>query len=74
MKNPEKGIIIIIIIIIKEGGADYMYLEKREEEDLPALKTALTPPYIDSKTTYKNTKEDSLQPPDTKLRTRSTTE
>ena len=49
---------------------DHMYLEKREEEDLPALKTALTHPYIDSKTIYKNTKEDSLQPPDTKLRTR----
>ena len=48
----------------------YMYLEKREEEDLPALKIALTHPYIDSKTIYKNTKEDSLQPPDTKLRTR----
>ena len=39
---------------------------KREEEDLPALKTALTHPYIDSKIIYKNTKEDSLQPPDTK--------
>ena len=30
-----------------------MYLEKREEEDLPALKTALIHPYIDSKTIYK---------------------
>ena len=46
-----------------------MYLEKWEEEDLPALKTALIYPYIDSKTKYKNTKEDPLQPPDTKLRT-----
>ena len=46
-----------------------MYLEKKEEEDSPALKTALTHPYIDSKAIYKNTKEDSLQPPDTKLRT-----
>ena len=29
---------------------DYMYQEKREEEDLPALKTALTHRYNDSKT------------------------
>ena len=29
---------------------DYMYLEKREEEDLPASKTALTHPYNGSKT------------------------
>ena len=43
---------------------------KQGGEDLPALKTALTHPYIDSKTIYKNTKEDSLQLPDTKLRTR----
>ena len=49
-----------------------MYQEKREEEDLPALKTALTHPCNDSKTMYKNTKEDSLQPPETKLRTRWT--
>ena len=32
---------------------DYMYQEKREEEDLPASKTALTHPYNDSKTTKK---------------------
>ncbi len=44
---------------------DYMFQEKREEEDLPALKTTLMHPYNDSKTIYKNTKEDSLQPPDT---------
>ena len=30
-----------------------MFQEKREEEDLPALKTALTHPYNDSKTIYK---------------------
>ena len=30
---------------------DYMYREKREEEDLPALKTTLTHRYDDSKTT-----------------------
>ena len=32
---------------------DYMFQEKREEEDLPALKTALTHRYNDSKTIYK---------------------
>ena len=30
---------------------DYMYLEKREEGDLPASKTPLTHPYNGSKTT-----------------------
>ena len=53
---------------------DYMFQEKKEEEDLPALKIALTHQYNDSKTIYKNTKEDSLQPPETKLRARWTTE
>ena len=48
---------------------DYMFQEKREEEDLPALKTVLMHQYNDSKTIYKNTKEDSLQPPESKLRT-----
>ena len=48
---------------------EYMFQEKREEEDLPSLKTALAHPYNNSKTIYKNTKEDSLQPPKTKLRT-----
>ena len=49
---------------------DYMFQEKRKEADLPALKTALTYPYNNSKNIYKNTKEDSLQPPETILRTR----
>ena len=45
-----------------------MFQEKREEEDLPALKTALTHRYNDSKTIYKNTKGGgSLQPPETIL-------
>ena len=35
----------------KTTRIDYMYQEKREEEDLPASKTALTHPYNDSKTT-----------------------
>ena len=37
---------------------DYMYQEKREEEYLPALKTALMHRYNDTKTMYKNTIED----------------
>ena len=49
-------------------------LHPSEEEDLPALKTALTLRYNDSKTIYKNTKEDSLQPQETILTTRWTTE
>ena len=49
---------------------DYMFQEKREEDELTALKTALTHRYNNSKTIYKNTKEDSLQPPGTKLRPR----
>ena len=47
-----------------------MFQEKGEEEDLPALKTALTHRYNDSKTIYKNTNEDSFQPPETKLKIR----
>ena len=38
--------------------AYYMYLEKREEEDLQASKTPLTHRYNGSKTTEKNTNED----------------
>ena len=37
---------------------DYMYLEKREEKDLPASKTTLTHRYNGSKTTRKNMNED----------------
>ena len=37
---------------------DYMYLEKREEDDLPASKTAFTHRYNGSKTALKNTNED----------------
>ena len=37
---------------------DYMYREKKELEDLPALKTALTHQYNDFKTTYKTMEED----------------
>ena len=50
---------------------DRLYVqEKREEEDLPVLKTALTHRYNDSKTIYKNTMEDWLQPSETILITR----
>ena len=38
-----------------------MYLEKREEEDLPASKTALTHRYNGPKTTQKSAEEDWLQ-------------
>ena len=37
---------------------DSTYQEEREEEDLQALKTAWAHRYNDSKTTYKNVKED----------------
>ena len=33
---------------------DYMCLEKKDEEDLPALKTGLTHQYNDSETTEKS--------------------
>ena len=55
-------------------NVDIMFQEKREEEDLPALKTALTHRYNDSKTIYKNTMEDRLQPSETIMITRWTTE
>ena len=44
---------------------DYMCQEKKEEEDLPPLKTALTHQYKDLKTTYKSMEGDWLQPPET---------
>ena len=47
---------------------------KRREEDLPALKIALTHLYNDSKTICKNTMEDSLQPSETITITQWTTE
>ena len=54
---------------------DRPYVSREEgEENLPAMKTALTHRYNDSKTIYKNTMEDSLQPSKTMLITRWTTE
>ena len=41
---------------------DNMYQERMEEDDLPDLKTVLSYQYNDSRTKYKNTKEDWLQP------------
>ena len=48
---------------------DYMCQEEREEEELPAVKTALTHRYNDSKTTEKSAEEDWLEPPKTILTT-----
>ena len=51
-----------------------MFHEKRGEEDFPAWKTALTHRYNDSKTIYKNTMENWLQPSETIMITQWTTE
>ena len=53
---------------------DYVHREKREEVNLAALKTALTHPYADSKTTDKSTKEDWLPPSEMIVATRWKTE
>ena len=53
---------------------DYVCQEKREEEDLPAFKSALTHRYNDSKTTEKSAEKDWLQPPETILKTRGSIE
>ena len=37
---------------------DYIYHERREEEGLPAMKTALTHRYNDTRTTQKSKKKD----------------
>ena len=85
-KKNEKGLETLIHAVriysqdigmgfgIETTLADYMYQEKREEEDLPALKTALAHRYNDSKTIYKNTMEDSLRLSKTILITRWTKE
>ena len=50
---------------------DKLYVPRKErKEDLPASKTALEHPHNDSKTTQKNTKEDTLRPSETILTTR----
>ena len=48
---------------------DYMCQEKKEEEDLAALKTVITHRHNDLKTTYKSVKEDWLQLTETILTT-----
>ena len=73
-QRTRKLMTIIRLYIPETTLTDYMLQEKREEEDLPVFKTALTHRYNDSKIIYKNIKEDSLQPPETILRTRWTTE
>ena len=58
-------------VLHPRDDVDRLYISRKDGgRGLAALKTALTHRYNDSKTIYKNTKEDSLQPPDTKLRTR----
>ena len=47
-----------------------MCQEEREEEDVPAQKTALTHRYNDLMITYKSAEEDWLQPPEIILTTR----
>ena len=45
-----------------------LYVSRKEGgRGLPSIETALNHPYNDSKTIYKNMKEDSLQPPETIL-------
>ena len=44
---------------------EYMCQEKKKEEDLPALKIALTHRYNNFNTTYKSANKHSLQPPET---------
>ena len=44
--------------ILEMTLTDYMYQEKKELEDLPALKIVLTHRYNDSKTINKNAEED----------------
>ena len=53
-------------------SVDILYISRKElgEEDLPASKTASTHRYNGSRTTYKNTNEDWLQPSETTLTTR----
>ena len=46
---------------------DIMNQEKREEEDLPALKRALTHRHNNFKATWKSGKKDGLQTPETIL-------
>ena len=54
------------LYITEMTSTDYMCQEKKEEEDFPALKTALTQRYNDLKITQKITEEHWLQPPERK--------
>ena len=53
---------------------DYMSQQKKEEEDLPALKTMLTHQYHDLKIIKKSAEKVWLQPTETILTTRGPTE
>ena len=51
-RSGERGSgIAVLLSWHDDDDDDYMYLEKREEEDLPASKTPLTHPYNGSKNT-----------------------
>ena len=52
---------------------DYMCQEKKDQENLPVMKTALTHQYKDLETTYKSLEEDWLQLPEAILTTRGPT-
>ena len=49
---------------------DFMCQEKKEDDDLPALKITLTHRYNDNKDYIEKRREDWLQPPETILTTR----
>ena len=53
---------------------DRLCQEKKEKEDLLALKTVLMHQYNNLKTTYKSVEEDWLQPPETIMTTWGPTE
>ena len=55
----------------RDHVTDYMCQKKKEEENIPALKTVLMHQY---KTTYKSAGKDWLQPPKSILTTRGPTE
>ena len=53
---------------------DYKYQEKKEEEDMPVLKTLMSHQYNELETTYKSVEEDWLQPPEKILTIQGPTE
>ena len=62
-------------VLHPRDDVDRLYVSrKEEEEDSPAMKTTLTHRYDYSKTTWKNTNEDWVEPSETILKTQLTTE